>query len=137
MVINMRRAVLLLPVYVALMVGVDVVFKSVGLDRNAAVPVWLAIGFSVMALAFFFIAAWFVVKARGQVPVDRERTYLGLIVAVMVSGFVDDGLNGLAAMIFHGRSAWLSIPVSVLSYVVLLVVLVSILNSGWVRQARR
>ena len=118
--IDMRRAVLLLPVYVALMVGVDVLFKSAGLDEKGALPSWLVIGFTVMALAVFVIVARFLVKkARGRVPVSRERTYLGFLVALMLSGFVGDGLKSVAALAFHGISIWISIPLSILSYVIL------------------
>ncbi|MBO0863644.1 MAG: hypothetical protein J2P16_01040 [Mycobacterium sp.] len=129
MIINYRRAVLLLPVYVLLMAGVDSLFNSASFNTKNDLPWWLIIGFTVMALAVFLIVAWFLVqKTRGKVPVQRERVYTGFLVALIISGFVDDGLKGLASLFFHSRSIWIDIPLYILSYVVLLALLVFILN---------
>lgn len=129
MIINMRRVVLLLPVYVALMIGVDSLFNSAGLTTKNNLPWWLIIAFTVMAIAVFLIVGGFLVqKARGKVPANRERAYIGFLVALVISGFVDDGLKGLTWLLFGSRSIWLSIPLYILSYVVLLAVLVFILN---------
>jgi hypothetical protein len=129
MIINMRRAVLLLPVYVVLMAAADSIFNSAGLKTKNDLPLWLIIGFTVVALAVFLIVTWFLAqKSRGKVPVQRERAATGFIIALVVSGFVDDGLRGLASLVFHSRSIWISIPVYVLSYVVLLALIVLIVN---------
>lgn len=127
--INMRRAVLLLPVYVVLMALVDSIFNSAGFSVRNDLPWWLIIGFTFAALSVFLIVAWFLLqKFRGNVPVQRERAYTGLLIALIVSGFVDDGLRGLASLLFHSRTIWVSIPLYILSYVALLTVLVLILS---------
>lgn len=125
----MRLAALLLPVYVALMVGADTFFNSAGLNTSTDLPLWLIVAFTVMALAVFLIVAWFVTqKARGKVPVKRERFYMGILIALIVSSFIDDGLKGLASLLFHTRSIWIMIPMYILSYVALLAVLAVVLN---------
>jgi quinol-cytochrome oxidoreductase complex cytochrome b subunit len=127
--INMRRAVLLLPVYVVLMALVDSIFNSADFDTKNDLSWWLVVGFTVAALSVFLIVAWLLVqKARGNVPVQRERVYTSLFIALIISGFVDDGLRGLASLLFHSRTIWVSIPLSILSYVALLTVFVLILN---------
>jgi H+/Cl- antiporter ClcA len=129
MIINMRRAVLLLPVYVVLMAGLDSIFNSARFKTNNDLPWWLVIGFTLAALAVFLIVAWFLTqKARGKIPVQRERAFAGFFGALIISGFVDDGLRGLASLLFHSRSIWISIPLYILSYVVLLAALVLIVN---------
>jgi H+/Cl- antiporter ClcA len=129
MVINMRRAVLLLPVYVVLMAAADSVFNSAGFSTTADLPWWLVGGFIVAAIAVFLIVAWFLVqKSRGNVPVQRERVATGFVIALIVSGFVDDALRGLMSLLFHSKSIWLSIPVYILSYVVLLTLVALIVN---------
>lgn len=125
----MRRAVLLLPVYVVLMALADSVFNSAGFSTKADLPWWLIVGFTVAAIAVFLVVAWFLVqKARGNVPVQRERAATGFLVALIVSGFIDDGLRGLTSLVFHSKSIWLSIPVYILSYVVLLTLVVLLVN---------
>jgi H+/Cl- antiporter ClcA len=127
--INMRRAVLLLPVYVVLMAATDSIFNSAGFSTRSDLPWWLIAGFTFAAVAVFLIVAWFLVqKSRGDVPVQRERAATGFLVALIVSGFVDDGLRGLASVVFHSKSIWLSIPIYVISYVILLTLVVLIVN---------
>lgn len=129
MIINMRRAVLLLPVYVVLMAAADSIFNSASFKTKNDLPWWLVIGFTIVALAVFLIVTWFLVqKSRGKIPVQRERAATGFIIALIVSGFVDDGLRGLASLLFHSRSIWISIPVYVLSYAVLLALIILIVN---------
>jgi uncharacterized membrane protein len=128
-IINMRRAVLLLPVYVVLMMAADSVFNSAGFNSKNDLPWWLIAGFTVAAIVVFFFVAWFLVqKGRGNVPVQRERAATGFLVALIISGFVDDGLRGLASLLFHSQSIWISIPVYILSYVVLLTLVVLMVN---------
>jgi H+/Cl- antiporter ClcA len=129
MIINMRRTVLLLPVYVVLMAAVDSVFNSAGFNRKNDLPWWLTVGFTIAAIAVFLIAAWFLVqKARGNVPVQRERAATGFLIALIISGFVDDDLRALASLVFHSKSIWISIPVYILSYVVLLTLVALMVN---------
>ncbi|MFA1702144.1 hypothetical protein ACDT10_04415 [Mycobacterium intracellulare] len=49
MIIDMRKAVLLLPIYVAWMVGTDLLFNSSGVNTSNDLPLWLIIGFTIMA----------------------------------------------------------------------------------------
>lgn len=75
-------------------------------------------------------------KARGNVPVQRDRAYTGFFLALFVSGLVDDGLKGVAALLFHSRSVWISIPIYILSYVVLLALVVLIVNNVSAKPSR-
>jgi H+/Cl- antiporter ClcA len=129
MMIDMRRAVLLLPVYVVLMAAADSIFNSAGFNANRDLPWWLIAGFTVAAVAVFLIVAWSLVqKSRVNVPVQRERAATGFLIALIISGFVDDGLRGLASLLFHSKSIWISIPIYTLSYVVLLTLVVLMVN---------
>lgn len=129
MILNIRRAVLLLPVYVVLMAAADSVFNSAAFSTKADLPWWLIAGFTAAAMAVFLIVTWFLMrKGRGNVPVQRERAATGFVIALIVSGFVDDALRGLTSLVFHSKSIWLSIPVYILSYVVLLALVVLIVN---------
>lgn len=78
--IDMRKAVLLLPVYVALMVGTDLLFDSSGLDTRNDLPLWLVIGFTIMAVLVVLIVAWYLVqRTRGKVaPNVSAYTWLSL-----------------------------------------------------------
>ena len=137
MIISMRRAVLLLPVYVVLMAIADSVFNSAGFNSKNDLPWWLIAGFTLAAIAVFFFVAWFLVqKGRGNIPVQRERAATGFIIALIISGFVDDGLRGLASLLFHSKSIWISIPVYILSYVVLLALVVLMVNRFAAKPAR-
>ncbi|PBJ66905.1 hypothetical protein BB737_05140 [Mycobacterium avium subsp. hominissuis] len=114
---------LLLPVYVAWMIGVEAFFDSSGLNTHADLPAWLLVAFTLTALAACVIVAWFITqKARGKISVTRERAYVGLLITVVVSGFIDDALKGLASLVFHAKSIWVLIPLYILSWVVLLAV---------------
>jgi hypothetical protein len=105
--INMRRVVLVLPIYVVTMTALEVVFRKTGLNTKGYIPLWLIVVFTLMALACFIIVAWFLTqKVRGKIAVNRERGYLAVVVAVIVSGFVSDGLRGLATLVFHGTPIW-------------------------------
>jgi hypothetical protein len=129
MIINMRRAVLLLPVYVVLMAAADSIFNSADFNSTNDLPWWLIAGFTVAAITVFLVVAWFLtLKARGNVPVQRERAATGFLIALIISGFVDDGLRGLASLMFHSKSIWVSIPIYVISYVVLLTLVVLMVN---------
>ncbi|PBJ29317.1 hypothetical protein XV03_24155, partial [Mycobacterium avium subsp. hominissuis] len=50
-VINMKRAVLILPLYVAALTAVDMVFHSTRLNPSKSVPVWIVVGFIASAIA--------------------------------------------------------------------------------------
>lgn len=127
--IDMRKAVLLLPVYVALMVGTDWLFDSSGLDTRNDLPLWLVIGFTIMAVLVVLIVAWYLVqRTRGKVAPKRERVYMAFLIALVISGFIDDGLKALTKLIFHSMSIWILIPFYILSYAILLAVIVVVMN---------
>lgn len=129
MMIDMRKAVLLLPVYVALMVGTDLLFDSSGLDTRNDLPLWLVIGFTIMAVLVVLIVAWYLVqRTRGKVAPKRERVYMAFLIALVISGFIDDGLKALTKLIFHSMSIWILIPFYILSYAILLAVIVVVMN---------
>lgn len=67
MIIDMRKAVLLLPIYVAWMVGTDLLFNSSGVNTSNDLPLWLIIGFTIMAVLVVLIVAWYLVqRSRGR-----------------------------------------------------------------------
>lgn len=136
MIIDMRKAILLLPVYVALMVGTDLLFSSGGLHTRNDLPLWLIIGFTVMAVLVFLLVAWYLVqRSRGKVPPKRERVYMAFLIALVISGLIDDGLKALTKLIFHSMSIWILIPFYILSYAVLLSVIVIVMNRATAKSA--
>lgn len=127
--IDMRKAVLLLPVYVALMVGTDLLFDSSGLNTSNDLPLWLVIGFTLMAVLVVLIVAWYLMqRSHGKVPPKRERVYIGFLIALIIWGFINDGLKALTTLIFHSMSIWILIPFYILSYAILLAVMVVVMN---------
>lgn len=129
MIIDMRKAVLLLPIYVAWMVGTDLLFNSSGVNTSNDLPLWLIIGFTIMAVLVVLIVAWYLVqRSRGKVPPRRERVYMGFLTALLISGFIDDGLKALTKPIFHSMSIWILIPLYIVSYAILLAVMVVVIN---------
>lgn len=76
------------------------------------------------------IVAWYLVqRSRGKVPPKRERVYMGFLIALLISGFIDDGLKALTKLIFHSMSIWiLIIPLYIVSYAILLAVMVVVIN---------
>jgi predicted permease len=113
------------------MIAADVFFNSAGLNTTGELPLWLYVAFTIMALVVFVIVAWFLTqKVRDKIPVKRERAYAGFLIALIVSGLIDDGLKGLISLLFHARSIRIMIPLYILSYVVLLAVLAFILKKS-------
>jgi hypothetical protein len=125
----MRRAVISLPVYVVAMTGVDAVLHSAGFDTEPDMPWWLIVTFIVTALVVFCTAAWYLARqASGKIPVQRERGYAGFFVALIVAGVVDDGLKDAATLPLYHRSIWIDVPLSIISWSVLLAVLAFVTN---------
>lgn len=119
--INMKRAVLFLPLYVAAMITVDIVFKSAHISPSKPLPVWIVAGFIASAIIVAAVGIWyFTQRTAGNITQKREHTYLAIMVGVMVSGFVGDTVSGIAGLFMGGKSLWVMGPSYALAYVVLL-----------------
>ncbi len=119
--INLKCALLLLPLYVAAMLAVDAIFHSSHPNAGRAVPVWIVAGFIISALAVAAVGIWyFTRRAGGKIPRKREHAYIAILVGVVVSGWVGDALGGLAGLLLGGKSVWIMAPSYVVAYVVLL-----------------
>lgn len=53
---------------------------------------------------------------------------MAFLIALVISGFIDDGLKALTKLIFHSMSIWILIPFYILSYAILLAVIVVVMN---------
>lgn len=127
--IDMRKAVLLLPVYVAWMVGTDLLFNSSGLNTRNDLPLWIVIGFTIMAVLVVLIVAWYLTqRTRGKISPQRERVYMGFLIALLIWGFLNDGLEAVVKLIVPSMSIWILIPFYILSYAILLAVMVVVMN---------
>ncbi|MEB3070855.1 hypothetical protein [[Mycobacterium] vasticus] len=105
------------------MILLNLFFDSAGLNTDSDLPIWLIIAFAAMSIAVVCVLAWFISqKARGRISVKKENFYLGILITVIVSGFIGDGLQAVASMIFKSTSIWVMIPVYLLSYAALWVV---------------
>lgn len=119
--INVKRALLLLPLYVAAMITIDVVFKSAHVNAAKPVPVWMVAGFIGSTIIVVGVGIWyFTRRAAGKVSQKREHAYIAILVGVMVSGFVGDIVSGIAGLFMGGKSLWVMAPSYALAYVVLL-----------------
>lgn len=103
--INAKRILLYLPLYLVWAVTIDVLFDSASPPGSKSVPAWMTIGFVVSAVVVAGVVLWYLSRhAAGKVPQQRQHVYTALLVAIIVSGFVDDALKG---------AAWLPRPSSV------------------------
>lgn len=119
--INLKRAVLLLPVYVAAMITVDIAFKSAHVSASKPLPLWIVGGFIATSIAVVAVGIWyFTQRSAGNVTQKREHTYIAIMVGVMVSGFIGDTVSGIAGLFMGGKSLWVMAPSYALAYVVLL-----------------
>jgi hypothetical protein len=119
--INTKRAILILPFFIAAMLAIDLIFDSAHLKAGKAVPVWMIVGFVGSALAVVVVGIWLITRhASGKVPQKREHAYIAIVVGVMVSGFVGDALSGVAALLIGGKSVWTMAASYALAYVALL-----------------
>lgn len=122
--INTKRALLLLPLYLVAVIAVDVVFDSASPASSTSVPTWMVVGFIVSALAVAAIVLGYLVRrAGGKVPQQRHNAYMALLVAILVSGFVSDALKGLASLLLGGHPWWVLVPIYTIGYAVLWAVL--------------
>ncbi len=120
-VINIKRAVLILPLYVVALTAVDMVFHSTRVNPSKSVLVWIVVGFIASAIAVVAAGIWyFTQRASGKISQKREHAYIALLVGVMASLFAGDVLGSIASLLLGGRSVWAMAPSYALSYVVLL-----------------
>ncbi|ORA07661.1 hypothetical protein [Mycobacterium arosiense] len=119
--IDMKRAVFLLPVYIAAMIAVDIVFKSAHVNATKPLPVWTVAGFIGSAIIVVAVGIWYFTQRRaGKVTQKREHAYIAVMAGVMVSGFVGDALSDMAGLFMGGKSLWVMAPSYALAYIVLL-----------------
>lgn len=119
--INLKRAVLLLPLYVAAMITVDIVFKSAHISPTKPLPVWIVVGFIACAIIVVAVGIWyFTQRSAGKVTPKREHAYIAIMAGVVVSGFVGDIVSAVAGLFMGGKSLWVMAPSYALAYVVLL-----------------
>lgn len=119
--INLKRAVLLFPVYIAAMIAVDVVFKSAHIAPSKPLPVWIVAGFIASAIVVVAVGIWYFTQRRSsKVTRKREHAYIAIMAGVAVSGFVGDTVSGVAGLFMGGKSLWVMVPSYALAYVVLL-----------------
>lgn len=120
-----ERAGVILPLYLIGVIAVDVLLNSASPASSTSVPLWMVAGFVVSALAVAGIVLWYLVKrARGKVPLQRHHTYMALLLAIVVSGFVSDALKGVASLLLGGHPWWVLVPIYTIGYAVLWAVLV-------------
>ena len=123
--INTKRVLLFLPLYLVWAIAIDVLFDSAGPSGAKSVPTWTIVGFIVSAAAVAGAVFWYLFKrASGEVPAQRQHTYTALFVAIVASGFVDDALKGVAWILLGGRPWWVLVPIYTIGYAVCWVVLV-------------
>lgn len=128
--INFKRAVVLLPVYVAAMITVDIVFKSAHVTPTGRLPVWIVGGFIASAILIVALGIWYFVRRdAGTITPKRENGYIAVIAGVGVAGFVGDSLSGVAGRFMGGKSLWVMAPSYAVAYVVLLWTIVLVTKS--------
>jgi len=127
--INTKRVLLLLPLYLVWTIAVDVLFDSAGPSGGTSVPAWMIVGFIVSTVAVAGAVFWYLFKrGSGEVPRQRQHMYTALFVAIVASGFVDDALEGVAWILLGGRPWWVLVPIYTIGYAVCWVVLVPVAN---------
>lgn len=128
-VINTRRVLLFLPLYVVWAVAIDLLFHWSDRTSAASAPLWMTVGFAVAAV--FAAAVTFGVllrRARGRLSVQRQQTYTAILVGVVSAGVVEDLLKGAAFVLLGGRSWWVMIGVYAVGYAVMWAVVSFMLN---------
>lgn len=127
--INTKRVLLLLPLFLAWEIAIDALFDSGAATRSSSVPVWMVVGFVVSALAAAGITLWYLIRRQGgKVPQQQQHTYLALLVAIVVAGFVSDALKGAASLLLGAHPWWVLIPIYTLGYAVCWAMLVFMLG---------
>lgn len=115
--INTKRVLLLLPPYLVWVIAIDALFDSAGSAGSTSVPAWMVVGFVVSALAVAGVTLWYLIRrASGKVPEQRHHSYMALLVAIVVSGFVSDALKGVASLLLGGHPWWILVPIYPVGY---------------------
>jgi len=123
-VINIKRSLLLLPAYLAVVITIDAVFIHTRLTPGRPVPLWLVVAFITTAVVVAIVAIWYVVRwAGGKVPQQRHHVYMSLLVGIVISGFIADALKGIASLVLHGQPVWVLVPIYTIGYAVFCAVL--------------
>ena len=127
--INTKRVLLFLPLYLVWAIAIDVLSDSTGPSGATSVPTWMIVGFVVSAVAVAGAVLWYLIKrASGEVLQQRQHIYTTLFVAIVASGFVDDALKGVAWVLLGGRPWWVLVSIYTIGYAVCWVVLVLVAN---------
>lgn len=75
--------------------------RGSSVNTSNDLPLWLVIGFTIMAVLVVLIVAWYLSqRSRGKVPPKRERVYMGFLIALLIWGFINDGLEAVVKLIF-------------------------------------
>lgn len=89
----------------------------------------MTVGFIVSAVVVAGLVLWYLSRrAAGKVPQQRQHVYTALLVAIVVSGFVDDALKGVAWLLLGGHPWWVLVPIYTLGYAACWAVLVLMVN---------
>ncbi|WP_083213410.1 hypothetical protein [Mycobacterium malmoense] len=127
--INAKRMLLFLPLYVVGAVTVDVWFDSASPPGSKSVPTWMTVGFIVSAVFVAGVVLWYLSRrAAGKVPQQRQHVYTALFIAIIVSGFVADALKGAAWLLLGGHPWWVLVPIYTLGYAACWAVLMLMVN---------
>lgn len=129
--IDFRRAAIYLPVYVAVMMILDVFFNSPAMGRPGELPLWLLFAFIAMAIAVFVIVGRYLFQRnRKAIPASTERAMLAILAGAVVSGMANNVLAGVVTLLLHTRSLWVMIPIYILTYLVFFAVAQWVLSRG-------
>lgn len=124
-VINTKRALLFLPLYLVWVLVIEGLFNSASPAGSKSVPMWMVVGFIVSAVVVAVVVIWYLIaRGGGKIPEQRHHAYMAILIAVVVSGFVDDALKGVAFLLLGGHHWWALIPVFTVGYAVFCAVLV-------------
>lgn len=127
--LNPRRLLILLPVYLAVAMGLDYLFDSSTRASTKALPAWVVVGFVVSTLLVAAAVTWYLMRRGcGIVSDQRHRTYMALLAAIVVSGLFTDVLKGVLSAALGGHPWWAMLPIYILGYLTCWAVLLIVLN---------
>lgn len=127
--INAKRILLYLALYLVWAVTIDVLFDRASPPSSKSVPAWMTVGFIVSAVVAAGVVLWYLSRrAVGKVPQQRQHVYTAFLVAIIVSGFVDDALKGVAWLLLGRHPWWVLVPIYTVGYAACWAVLVLMVN---------
>lgn len=127
--INAKRILLYLPLYLAWAVAIDVLFNSAGPPGSKSVPTWMTVGFILSIVAVSGVVLRYLSRcAAGKMPQQRQHVYTALLAAIVVSGLVDGALKGAVWLLLGGHPWWVLVPIFTLGYAACWAVLVFMVN---------